>query len=331
MSGVVALPQNALQKDALDKETPTFSVSVEVVNASVTVRDKKGAFIKDLTQEDFTLKEDGRKQTISNFSREYDLPLTIGLVIDTSPSMGAVMGELQIATRLFLKKIIRPEKDSVFIIRFGDTISPQRSYEGWIELVQGLTSSPQAIEKAANRIGLDYIAGTATQAEFLTMLADSIYIASKRILMPLQGRKALVIIGDGYHLGENMDMAIAAAQEADTLIYSIRMHDPRWGGANSMGGMGGMFGGMGRMDPAAWEHDLRTLSRKTGGSYFEGIGGGNLLQIFTQIEEELRSIYSLGYTPDKSTNRGFRKIKVEVKKPGMEVSAREGYTPRNKK
>jgi VWFA-related protein len=348
LSGIPVLPQDTSRKNTSEAGGPTFSVDVEVVNVSVTVRDKKGTFIKDLTKEDFALKEDGRKQTISNFSQEDNLPLTIGLIVDASPSMGAVMGQLQFAARIFLKKIIRPDKDRVFIMKFKDIMDARMSFEGQIDVVQGLTSSSEKIDKAATLIEGDGISEKVIPAQFQTMLADSIFMGVNN--MPRQGRKAIIVIGDGFHMADHRDWAIAAAQEADTLIYTIHIYDPEWGGTGNMGsmlggalgrmggmgrGMGGRMGGMGGsalggFDPNESSNDLKILSRKTGGTYFEGREDTNLLQVFAQIEEELRSIYSLGYTPIKSTNSGFRKIKVEVKKPGMMVIAREGYIPRAK-
>jgi VWFA-related protein len=311
-------------QDNPQKEQATFAVGVDIVNAFVTVRDRKGSFIKDLTQEDFTLKEDGRKQTITYFSREADLPLTIGLIVDNSPSMLAVMGQLQIASRAFLNKIMRPGKDQLFIIKFRDIQNSRMSFDGQIELLQGLTSSPPLMEKAVNLIGWEGVVGKATNAEFQTMLGDSIYLAANKILLPLKGRKALIVLGDGFHIGYHTDMAIAAAQEADTLIYTIHLADPNYG--NSGGSTGGMFGS----GADVYENNLEILSNKTGGTKFEYNGKQSLDQIYAQIEDELRSQYFLGYMPEKSSNNGFRKIKVNVQKDGMIVHAREGYYPRKK-
>jgi VWFA-related protein len=318
--GIFMLPQDDTQTG-----TSTFSVGVDVVNAFVTVRDRKGTFIKDLKQEDFTLKEDGRKQTISYFSRESDLPLTIGLVADTSPSMMAVMQHLQIASRAFLKKMIRSEKDRVFAIKFRAVQDNSMTYNGQIELVQGLTASLPLIEKAVNLLGWDGVGGNSFNAEFQTMLGDSIYMAADKILKNVQGRKALIVMGDGYHIGYHMDMAVAAAQEADTLIYTIHIADQNFGNSSGMGG--GMFG----PNQDVYEANLDILSNKTGGTYFEYKGKQSLEQIYAQIEDELRSQYFLGYMPTKSENNGFRKIRVSVQKEGMIVHAREGYYPRKKK
>jgi VWFA-related protein len=348
---ILMLPQAAEQKDISEPSIPTFKASVEIVNAFVTVRDKKGAIIKDLTQEDFTLKEDGRKQTIRYFSRESDLPLTIGLIIDTSPSMQAVMKELQTASQIFLKNMIRPGKDRVFIIKFRDLMRGGMSFEGQVELVQGLTSSSETIERAANLIERNEVVGSSTNAGFQTMLADSICIASDKILTRVQGRKALIIIGDGFHIGDNMDLAVAAAHEGDALIYTIHIYDPDWGGSDNpnvwgraLGGMnrGGLNGVLGNIfrggpmpqaggfNPEASKKDLRTLSNKTGGAFFEGSGELTLGQIYRKIEEELRNQYSLGYEPSQSKNNDFRKIKVDVRRSGVIIHTREGYYLRPK-
>jgi VWFA-related protein len=342
LSGIFVISQDAPQKGV--SETPIFKANVEIVNAFVTVRDKKGNIIKDLTKNDFTLKEDGRKQTISYFSQETDLPLTIGLIIDTSPSMQAVMQELQKAGRIFLKNMIRPGKDNVFIIKFRDIMGARMSFAGQIELLQGLTSSSEAIEKAANMIARDAVVGKTTNAGFQTMLAESITLASSKILAPLQGRKAIIVIGDGFHLGDYNDLAITSAHEADTMIYSIRIYDPNWARTNNMdprGALGGLGRGIdgilsgvigsiakpqaGGFNPETSKKDLKTLSTKTGGAFFDGSGDKHLPLIFAQIEEELRNQYSLGYEPGKNSNSGFRKIKVDVHTGGATAITREGY------
>jgi VWFA-related protein len=341
ISGLIARPQ-----DAARTTRSTFSVDVNVVNVFVTVRDKKGTFIKDLTQEDFALSEDGRKQTISYFSRETDLPLTIGLIVDTTPSENNMMEEEKTASRIFLNKILRPGKDNAFLMQFGEEV----------ELLQNLTSAPETLAEAINQLeqhSMGFLnapmpggrpvlrrrSASTYGSNFYTLLSDSIYLASDEIMKPLQGRKALIILGDGYHVGDRRDMAIAAAQEADTLIYTIRIFDKEFGG--NTGGFGGMrgFGGMGPfgfpgggggLDDSEWKQNLKTLSNKTGGSYFETGKKGVLEHVYAQIEEELRSQYSLGYTPDNKAKNGFRKISVEVKKRGMIVHGREGYYPRSR-
>ena len=109
----------AHQQQAERDESPTFSVNVDVVNVFVTVRDKKGSLIKDLSREDFTIREDGRIQNIQYFAQESDLPLTIGLIVDTTPSEANMLDEERNASRLFFDKILRPGKDSAFLIQYS--------------------------------------------------------------------------------------------------------------------------------------------------------------------------------------------------------------------
>jgi VWFA-related protein len=327
ISGIFVLPQDRSKKDALKTPIiPSIKLNVEVVTAFVTVHDKKGTLIKDLTEADFTLKEDGKRQDITHFSREVDLPLTIGLIIQQTPGMMGRIAQLQLAVRTLFKNLIRPQKDSVFVMKVRDMQISSTSFEGQIESVQELTSAPEEMEKAVNLIGVNGVAGIATASESQTMLADAIYMAATKTLMRVQGRKALIIIGDDYHFASHLDSAVAAALDADTLIYAIRFYNE----INSPGSY--MLGSEGLSSAPGWNPDisrleLPTLAYKTGGTFFVDNERLRLDRIFANIEEELRSQYMLGYTPKESANAGFRKIKVNVKKDGMSVKAREGYYP----
>jgi VWFA-related protein len=331
MGGFIVLPQTTRRGSI-----PTFSVDVDVVNVFVTVRDKKGSFIRDLTRDDFTLSENGKKQDVRYFSQETDLPLTIGLIVDTTPSESNMMDEEKAASRVFLNKMLRKGKDNAFLIQFNDEV----------ELLQDLTSSPEKIEEAIGILEqhrMEFPGMTEGKPalrrrpalgfgpNFLTILADSISLASDEMMKPLQGRKALIILGDGYHVGDHLDAAIAAAQQADTLIYTIRIYDKGYGGnAGGFGGMGPFGFPGGGLNESEWKENLKTFSRRTGGAYFESGKKDKLEQIYSKIEEELRSQYSLGYTPDDKISKGFRTIKVDVQKKGMVVRSRDGYYPRIK-
>jgi VWFA-related protein len=339
------------------KTAPTFGSTTDIVNVFATVRDKRGAYVTKLSKDDFTVKEDGRKQEIENFQREVDLPLTIGMVIDCSPSMAGVAEQLKIASKAFFNKMIRPDKnDKVLIMKFRDIIRTGRtmSFDGQIELLQDLTSKPVEIDKAAGLIAWGGITGTNWDAEFQTMLSDSIIFATTKRMMQLdpESRRALIVLGDGYHVGNHLDLAIQTAQEANAQIYSIHIYDPTFGttfnnnawGSDTSGepGMGGSnpksaFSGKGwelppgfkfagQQEVTTYAGNLQMLSGRTGGNYYEYSGKNSLEQIYAEIEEELRSQYSLGYMPD-SKNPGFRKIRVTVNKEGMIVHAREGYWP----
>jgi VWFA-related protein len=334
--------------------SPKFSVDVEVVNAFVTVRDKKGAIVKDLMREDFTLSEDGRSQTIQYFSRESNLPLTIGLVVDTTPSESNMLEEERSASRIFLNSMLRPEKDTAFLIQYSNEI----------ELLQDVTSSREKLEKALNLLERHSLernnrgrgrsmpqrpsSRRSENNPYATVLADAVYLASDEIMELQEGRKALIILGDGDHVGDRMEEAITAAQKSDTMIYAIRIYDKDFesggggpggpgrfppaggpGGKIPGGGGGGPFPGGGR-ERSDGKENLQTLSRRTGGAYFEVSKKETLEKIYSQIEEELRSQYSLGYTPEANARSGYRRIEVGIKRKDMIVHGRDGYYPKTK-
>jgi VWFA-related protein len=353
---------------------PTFSTNVEVVNVFVTVRDKEGRIVRDLSKEEFTVSEDGRPQNIGYFFREGDLPLTIGLLVDTTPSESNMLDAERSASLAFLTRMLRPEKDKAFLIQ----------YHTQVDLLQGLTSSREELEEALDRLQSHGFANRGTgwggsppggggqqgsaggrgpappggggPGGFENALSDAVYLASEEIMKSQQGRKALFILGDGDHLGDRGEAAIAAAERADTMIYAIRIADqrqnPNTGGIRLPGGVmiGGAPGGMGRGggggrgggagagpggpagpggDMAARGKDnLKKLAKQTGGAYFEVGKKETLGEIYGQIEEELRSQYNLGYAPDASPGSGYRTIKVAVRRKGMVVRGRAGYYPR---
>jgi VWFA-related protein len=289
-----------------ESSKPTFSVNVNVVDVFVSVRDKQGNIVKDLAREDFTLREDGRKQTIKYFSRETGLPLTVGLIVDTTPSESNMLDEEKTASRVFLDKMLRPGQDRAFLIQFG--------YQ--VELLAGLTSSRERLAKSLDLLQLHTIQPPGSGlGSLMTVLADSIYLASDEIMEKQQGRKAFIVLGDGFHIGDRMEKAVAAAQRADSLIYTICIADKSFGGGSGQ---------------SEWAENLKILSRRTGGAFFAVNRKQTLEQIYGKIEEELRSQYSLGYTPDRTAGSAFRKIKIGVRRRGLVVRGREGYYPRSR-
>src|SRR3984957_20335539 len=132
----------ASQSSAPGTPTTTLSVDVKVVNLPVTVRDKKGKIVRDLTKDDFELEEDGKPQTIRYFSQETNLPLTIGLLVDTSMSERDNMDRERVASRSFLDQMITRPQDRAFVIHFDREV----------ELLQDLTSDHGKLEKAVGLI-----------------------------------------------------------------------------------------------------------------------------------------------------------------------------------
>jgi len=278
----------------------TFRTDVRVVNVLASVRDKKGSFVRDLSKEDFTLLEDGRPQTVTYFSRDTNLPLTIGLMVDTSMSQHRLLDAERGASYRFLDHMLR-DQDQVFIMQFDmavlmsqDLTSSRRQLEETLPLVD--TPTRQELEMEGMRGG--------------TLLYDAIVKASNDIMKKRTGRKAFIVLSDGGENGSEatIDDAVDAAQLADTFIYSIRFADPEYQG-----------GPDGRAI-------LKHLSKQTGGGYYEVSKKQSIDQIFDMIQDELRSQYSLGYVPDKPvTVSEFRKIQLTVDKPGLAVQARDRY------
>jgi VWFA-related protein len=324
---------------AQEKTDATFKGDVKVVNVFANVHNSKNEVVKDLKQEDFTIEEDGRPQVIKYFARETDLPLTIGLMVDTSGSQRRVLGKEKTATSDFISQVLREDKDKAFLIKF----------DAEAEEMQELTSSKKKLQSALNdvegasprqlqrRNDPNSTGGSGGNPRGGTILYDAILLASNEELKKVQGRKAMILLTDGDDHGSRTSLSecIEAAQRADTLVYSIYFVDQEQSnnsfGAPGMGGgrRGGMGGGRPRqqqMSRGDGKKILQRISKETGGAFFEVSKKLPIEKIYEQIEDELRSQYNLGYTPDKSdAGSSFRKIKVTAKGKGLVVQAREGY------
>lgn len=336
------------------KNAPAFTADVKVVNVYATVRGKDGKIVRDLTKDDFVLEEDGRPQTIRYFAQQTGLPLTIGLLIDTSMSERRMLGTERDASKTFFEQVLRPE-DKAFLIHFDREV----------ELLQDVTASRQKLEKALEQIdkpqwsngdngsgqapdsgGPDNAGGGYGRgggrgrggygSRGGTALYDAIYLASGDLMSKQTGRKALILITDGEDRNSKVSLseAITSAQRADTLAYSLRIADSDSGhsfGGPGMGRRGGWGGGGGRGGRGGYENRpdgkkiLQQISRETGGSYFEVSKKLTVDEIYKQLEDELRSQYSLGYTSDQTSGGSYRKIQLTVKQKGLTVQARDGY------
>jgi VWFA-related protein len=340
----------------------TMSVKVNVVNVLATVRDKHGQIVRDLGKDDFILTEDRRPQTVRYFARESDLPLVLGLLVDTSMSQRQVLDQERSASHSFLDQMVREDKDKAFIIHFDREV----------ELLQDLTSSHEKLEEALGSLQTPQLTRASSGGNSPdpdpypgqgrgagrrgggggTHLYDAVYLASNEVMKKEQGRKAIIILSDGVDIGskESLEYAIETAQRSDTVVYSILFKGdegngggrggfggPRIGmGGGGMGvpGMGG--GGMGRRGggqryPQESRPDgkkiLERISKETGGRMFEVSKKQPIDDIYKQIEDELRSQYSLGYTPERAgaNGAGYHKIQLAAKKKDLAVQTREGY------
>jgi VWFA-related protein len=274
----------------------TFSTGVNVVNVLVTVRDRQGQLVHDLDKDDFTLEEDGRPQTIRYFSQQSGLPLALGLLIDVSGSQRTVLAEQRRASRQFLDKVLRSPQDQAFLVRF----------DRQVELLQDL-----------NLLEVD----TKNSGAQGTALYDAVFFAARRIANQA-GRKALIILSDGYDTASSASLAAAVetAQRADALVFSIRFLDRDIFAFEVPASQGGS------PVPREGRKALERISKETGGSYFDLTAAETLDKIYARIEDELRNQYSLGFTP-VGNRPGYRKLRVSVKRKGVTVQARDGYYP----
>jgi VWFA-related protein len=297
------------QKQPPQSQQP-LRVQVNLVNVFATVRDKHKGIISNLKEDDFKILEDGVEQKVAYFSKDVDLPITLGLLIDTSGSMDRVLPAEQDAASRFLRQVMRP-KDLTMVINFDLDAN----------LIADFTQDVSVLERAirstvmnAPAAGIGGTAGTIPNSGGGTVLYDAIYLACHDELSTEAGRKAVIVLTDAVDEGSRLRVqdAIEAAQRADAVIHVLLISDP---------GVYG-FGGFGNPGPSV----AKKMADDTGGRVIDVHNSKSLEKAFDEISEELRSQYVLGYYPTNTKRDGtFRKIQVEVKEPDAKVLARRGY------
>jgi VWFA-related protein len=295
-----AVPQEPAQGPALKK-------TVNLVNLFTTVRDKNKRIVGDMKQEDFKVFEDGGEQKIAFFSKEVTLPITLGLLIDTSGSEQNRLGAEQEAASRFLERVMRKGDEAMVI-----------SFDLDVDLLADFTDDRAQIERAINKARIGAVSGGVVTPGTIpsntggTHFYDAVYLACNDKLVTEAGRKALVIITDAQDEGSRLRLeeAIEAAQRTDTVVHVLLVHDPGY----------------------SWRPDVaRKLSDETGGRTIEVSSEKRLNEAFDQISEELRSQYTLGYYPTNTSKDGrFRKVKVDTSNKDYRVLTRKGYyAPKN--
>jgi len=300
-----------------DDENPvaTLRANVNVVQLFFNVKDKKGALIPNLSKDSFQVFEDGKPQTIKYFSAESQLPLTLGILIDTSASQQNVLPMEQEVGGAFLSQILR-EKDLAFILDFNISVS----------LVQDFTSNIRRLKSALNSVKINsggqvYVSGAPGVGQGPvptigdpkgTLLYDAVYLASHDEMSQQVDRKAMILLTDGQDQGSQYRIrdAIEAAQKADTIVYVLLCADR------------GAYGFMGYHG----DSDMKKLTAETGGRVIEvGNKTEKLKAAFDQISQELRSQYNIGYTPSNPIkDGGFRKVEIRSNQ-GYKMQSRSGY------
>lgn len=273
-------------------DNDTIRVEVSRVPLLFTVTDHKNRFITDLDLEDFAVYDNGDRQRILEFARESDLPLRIGILVDTSNSIRGRFKFEQEAAIEFIRGVLAEEKDRAFLV----------GYDSQAELIVDFTND--ADELAVGVRNMRAGGGTA--------LYDAVYYASRDKLPedwpPEQFRRALVIIGDGADNTSSVtrDMALEMAHKAGAVIYTISTNrsSQRQNG----------------------DKTLKIFSRETGGLSFHPFQARDLEQSFANIANELRHQYFLIYSPTNfSADGSFHTVEVQTPLDRVAVRARSGY------
>lgn len=313
-AGAFALPLVAQQTGSTDQDqsVETLKVRVNVVQLFFNVKDKKGALIPSQTKDDFEVFEDGKPQTIKYFTAESNLPLTLGILIDSSGSQMRVLEMEKEVGGAFLNQILR-DKDEAFVIDFDVNV----------DLLQDFTNDVRRLKAALNKVRINTGGGGGslpglgggpipTSNPRGTLLYDAVYLAAHDQLAHEVGRKAMILLTDGEDQGSQLRIkdAIEAAQKSDSICYVILIADR------------GFYGGFGY----SGDSEMKKLASETGGRVIEvGNKIDKLKEGFDQIAKELRSQYNLGYTPTNSTQDGtFRKIEIRSKQ-SYKIQTRSGY------
>ncbi len=299
-----SFPQAGGQQD--QGQGPVIKTEVTLVNVFATVRDKNKRIVTDLKQDDFKISEDGHDEKISFFSKEMNLPITLGLLLDTSGSEQNMLPAIQDGGSRFLHRVLKKGDEAMII-----------SFDSDVDLLSDFTDDRSILDRAINKARINIpgggmmagnpgpIGGSSNITG--TALYDAIYLACGDKLNGEAGRKAIVIVTDAQDEGSKtrLEEAVEAAQRTDTVIHVLLVYDPRYGGNTGV---------------------ARKLTEDTGGRLIIVNSEKKLEEAFDQISEELRSQYMLGYYPTNNAKDGkFRKIKVDMTNHDLKVLARKGY------
>jgi len=302
------------KSDDSQEPTETLKVSVNVVQLFFNVKDKHGALIPNLTKEDFEIAEDSKPQTVKYFTAETNLPLTLGILIDSSGSQLRVLDMEKEVGGAFLKQILS-DKDEAFVIDFNVDAN----------LAQDFTRDVQRLQKAMNSVRINSgvtmptLPGAGggpvpTASSPGTVLYDAVYLSAHDMLAKEVGRKAMILLTDGEDEGSRLKLrdAIEAAQKADAIVYVLLCADRGFYGSMGVG-----YGG---------EGEMRKLTEQTGGRVINvGNKFDKLREAFDQIAAELRSQYNIGFTPTNTKlDGGYRKLEIKNKQ-NYKIQARAGY------
>jgi VWFA-related protein len=299
-----------------DQPVATLKLNVNLVDVIFTVKDKAGSLVPHLTRDDCTISEDKQPQTLKSFVAETHLPMTLGILLDTSGSQQRVLPLEQDVGSQFLERALK-QKDEAFLL----------SFDVDVDLLQDYTNSPRLLARAMSKAEINTAGGNGSAGipgagggtvptigkPKGTLLYDAVYLAATQKMNQETGRKAMILLTDGEDEGSRtkINEAIAAAEKSNVIVYTILIADR------------GFYGGFGYSGYSA----MKKLTEETGGRLIDvGNNGKKLEAAFQQIEDELRTQYVASYTSTNTKLDGsFRKLSVECRGDGLKVQVRKGY------
>jgi VWFA-related protein len=310
------------KEDLPQESEDVVRVETNLTNIFFTAADSNKRFVNTLKKEDIRVLEDGQPQEIFTFQQNVDLPLSIGILIDTSRSEERTLPDEKAAARSFLEAVMRPEKDEAAVV----------SFTGEVTLEQGFTSNVDRLRKAIDRVefvppsgyigGGVVVGGTPPISDTNQILAgstaiwDAVWASSNELLSDSSAentRRAIILLTDGYDTISQVKMheAIERAQKADAFIYAIGIGDTYQGGVDA--------------------GSLKKITEQTGGRAYFPRNERELRNAFAQIQTDLREQYLVAYSPSNKTRDGaYRRIQIEVidpevRKQNLKLNYRPGY------
>jgi len=354
----------AAQQPSSEHSMPTLRGQVQDILLPVTVIDKKGALVKDLTAKDLTLTQDGRPQVIKSLTTESTLPFRLGLLVDTSRSVYSAIDSERKATEKFLELMLpadaKPggQNSEAFLIHFDREVELLEDFTGSRdklnhEIDEMTPTSPgKDSPQGPETTGDDREASQSHFGRNGTQLYDAIYLASDELMKSKSGRKALVVFSDGVDRGskETLNDAVDAADRAGLEVCTIYFRgeperqepgfptqrrggmggsypgSPGWPGGNGGGGNPRSGGRDENKQQADGKKVMQQIAQRTGGMFFEAKKRDNLEEIYSLIAAGLQQQYILTYAPDKADTDGeFHKIALKANNADYTVETREGY------
>ncbi len=288
-----AVPTPQGQQPQKPERDQTISINVDLVDLLVSVADKKGKFNTSLKKDDFKIFEDEKIQSITNFSSETDLPLTIALLVDTSGSIRDKLRFEQEAAIEFFYSTLRRGKDKALVI----------SFDSGVDLLQDFTDDPEKLSDAVRKI----------RAGGGTSLYDAIYLAVNEKLTNQPGRRVLILISDGDDNSSRTSLTetLEVAQKNFVTIYGISTNSAAYFGSK---------------EQDRGDKTLKKFSEETGGKPFFPFKVQDLAISFQDISEELRSQYRIAYRSSNARADGtYRKVRVDVSDKRFKAKTRNGY------